>query len=301
MTRQRVWMGWGLMGGLLMGCPAETGQGNSADSGGMADSGTGQGQATLGPPGGTVTSGVDDNGNGSGNDDSNETMADDTAGGFVMPPDGGVVGQCDPFLQDCPKGEKCTSYVTEPGGRTVDATHCAPIIGDDLWGEPCERFEDNDTCAAGFFCMTDVSGHTGIGSCLEYCSPGTPCEFGGECFAFNDGALPVCEITCDPILQDCPMGQGCYAAFDNFVCALPGAPDGQGADGDPCFTIQSCNPGLICRGGTAGCAMDGACCTPVCELSGPPEQCEDPSESCIQALDDPPPGLMDVGYCGVPE
>ncbi|MCH9680035.1 MAG: hypothetical protein K0V04_01275 [Deltaproteobacteria bacterium] len=296
MQRQAMWMTWVLAVGLVSGCSTD-GTEVAGDSGGMGSTG-----GTLGPPptttnpGQTVTSG---NGTGMGTQ-GNDTANDETAGGFLMPPDGGVTGQCDPFEQDCPKGEKCTSYVVEPGGATVDATHCVEVIGDDLWGEPCERFEDNDTCAAGFFCMTDVSGNTGIGSCLEYCSPGTPCEFGGECFAFNDGALPVCEITCDPILQDCPQGQGCYAAFDNFVCAMPGAPNGQGADGDPCFTIQSCNPGLICRGGTAGCLMD-TCCTPICELSGPPDQCVDASESCVVALDDPPPGLTDVGYCGIPE
>ncbi len=247
-------------------------------------------------PGQTNTSGMSQGGS---DDRGDQGDQDDDSGGFLQPPDGGVVGQCDPYTQDCPKGEKCTSYVQTPGQETVDATKCVPILGDDLWGEPCERFEDNDTCAAGFFCMTDVSGHTGMGTCLEYCSPGIPCEFGGECFAFNDGVLPVCEVTCDPLLQDCPPGQGCYAAFDNFVCAQPGAPEGLGNDGDPCNTIQSCNPGLICRSGTAGCPMDGACCTPVCEIGGP-DICPDPSEECVQALDDPPPGLMNVGYCGVP-
>lgn len=294
--------GWAttmMLGGLLLGCgtPSEgdTGQGDSGDQdeGGTTTFGMTPGQTQ------TVTSNANGDATGSG-EDGTTTAADETAGDFLIPPDGGVVGQCDPYAQDCPKGEKCTSYVATPGQATVDATKCVPIIGDDLWGEPCERFEDNDTCAPGYFCMTDVSGNTGIGSCLEYCSPGIPCENGGECFPFNDGVLPVCEVLCDPILQDCPAGQGCYAAFDDFVCAMPGAPEGQGDDGDPCATIQGCNPGLICRGGTAGCPMDGSCCTPVCELSGPPDQCIDPSEQCVPALDDPPPDLQDVGYCGVP-
>lgn len=279
---------------LLAGCPAESTGGNSGDTGAMEDG------TTLAPgdgPGATVTSSANDGTSGGDPDDG----PDDTGGGFVTPPDGGVVGQCDPYQQDCPKGEKCTSYVSTPGQPTVDATRCAPIVGDDLWGEPCERMADNDTCAAGFFCMTEVSGNTGIGTCLEYCSVGIECEFGGECFAFNDGVLPICQVTCDPILQDCPAGQGCYAAFDDFVCAMPGAAEGSGNDGDACFSIQSCNPGLICRGGTAGCDMDGACCTPICELSGPPEQCPEPAESCIAALDDPSPGLEDVGYCGIPQ
>jgi hypothetical protein len=281
-----------MLGGLLTGCVAEPG-----DPGGQGESSSSGGTTTFGPgPGQTVTSSPDPSTQGADQGASSES----SGGGFLMPPDGGVVGQCDPYAQDCPKDEKCTSYVMTPGQETVDATKCVPVIGDDLWGEPCERMTDNDTCAAGFFCMTDVSGHTGTGSCLEYCSPGIPCVFGGQCFGFNDGALPVCEVLCDPILQDCPAGQGCYAAFDNFVCAMPGVGDGLGNDGDPCATIQGCNPGLICRGGTAGCDMDGSCCTPVCEISGLPEQCVEPSEDCIAALDDPPPGLVDVGYCGVP-
>ncbi len=297
---RRQFIGMGVLAiGLLAGCPGSKDDGGQGDSGGNEDDGgtTTFGNPTGNGPGGEVTSGA--NGSGDQGDQGDNGDMDDTAGGFLMPPDGGVVGQCDPYQQDCPEGEKCTSFVQTPGQMTVDATKCVPVIGDDLWGEPCERFEDNDTCAAGFFCMTDVSGNTGMGSCLEYCSPGVPCEFGGECFAFNDGVLPVCEVTCDPLLQDCPMGQGCYAAFDNFVCALPGAPDGLGNDGDTCNTIQSCNPGLICRGGTAGCPMDGACCTPVCEVGGP-DVCMDPAEDCVQALEDPPPGLEIVGYCGVP-
>jgi hypothetical protein len=292
MRARKAWLITTILGGLVTGCaadPPSEGSGSGTGDDGTTTFVPDPGQtATSSPLPGSGTAGMDD-------------TADGPGGGFVMPPDGGVIGQCDPYLQDCPRGEKCTSYVATPGQMTVDATKCVPILGDDLWGEPCERFADNDTCALGFFCMTDVSGNTGMGTCLEYCSPGIPCVFGGQCFPFNDGVLPVCEVLCDPILQDCPEGQGCYAAFDNFVCAMPGAPEGQGNDGDPCFTIQSCNPGLLCRLGTAGCPTDGACCTPVCELSGPAEQCADPAEDCVPALADPPPGLQDVGYCGVPQ
>jgi hypothetical protein len=225
----------------------------------------------------------------------------DTGGGFIGEPDNGAIeAQCDPGAQDCPRGQKCTSYVSTPGGKTVDATHCVDVIGDDLFGETCERMVDNDTCAAGFFCMTDVSGHTGMGVCLEYCSMGVPCEFGGECFAFNDGTLPVCQQLCDPLLQDCPGEQGCYAAFSSFVCATPGPIDGMGQDGASCATIQGCDPGLLCRTGTDGCQSDTGCCTPVCDLSEGAGQCTAPEE-CVQALDDPPPSLQDVGFCGIPE
>ncbi|MFO0633751.1 MAG: hypothetical protein U0168_12955 [Nannocystaceae bacterium] len=223
----------------------------------------------------------------------------DTGMGFIgMPDDGSIEAMCDPGMQDCPRGQKCTGYVSTPGGRTVDANHCVDVTGDHVFGEECERVDGNDDCAPGFFCMTDVSGHTGMGICLEYCVPNEPCDNGGMCFPFNDGSLPLCEVTCDPLLQDCVPGQGCYAAFDNFVCAIPGAPEGMGNDGDPCATIQGCQPGLICRTGTNGCAADTGCCTPVCDLTD--DQCTDPTEDCIQALDDPPPMLQNVGYCGVP-
>jgi hypothetical protein len=234
------------------------------------------------------------------NDDGDDDDGD-PSGGFIGEADNGVVeAQCDPGMQDCPRGQKCTSYVSTPGGKTVDATHCVDIMGDVQFGEVCERIEGNDDCAAGLFCMTDVSGHTGMGVCLEFCVVGEPCEYGGECLAFNDGTLPLCEEFCDPLLQDCPGEQGCYAAFNTFVCAMPGPVEGMGQDGATCATIQGCNPGLICRTGTDGCPSDSGCCTPICDLSGDPDQCAQP-ESCIGALDDPPPSLQDVGFCGIPE
>ncbi|MEM6994161.1 MAG: ribulose phosphate epimerase, partial [Myxococcota bacterium] len=112
--------------------------------------------------------------------------------------------------------------------------------------------------------------------------------------------LPVCEVTCDPLLQNCAAGQGCYAAFENFVCAVPGHDDGSGGDGDECATVQGCQPGLLCRNGTDGCNEGSGCCTPVCALSNGGSECMNPAEECVAALDAPPPGLADVGYCGVP-
>ncbi len=276
------------------GTNAEAGEGSSSSStGGDGDddpSNTGGNTTTAGTSASTTMT-------------TTATSADsgETTMGFILPPDGGsVMPMCDLAMQDCPKGQKCTSYVSMPGGKTVDNTHCVDVMGDAQFGEECTRVEGNDDCAAGFFCMTDVSGHVGMGICLEYCAVGSPCVNGGECFPFNDGALPLCEELCDPLIQDCSGGQGCYAAFDNFVCAVPGPADGMGADGDTCATIQGCNPGLICRTGTEGCSTESGCCTPVCDLSGPDTQCESPGEDCIPALDDPPPDLVNAGYCGVP-
>lgn len=268
------------------------------ETGGAEDTGTTGETFNPSTMGQSNTSVGTNDGGGTTSGGSMDTGSADEAG-FIMPPDGGVEGQCDPAMQDCPEGEKCTSYVSTPGGETVDATKCVPIIGNAVAGDECERMEDNDTCDAGFFCMTDVSGHTGPGVCLEYCTPGQPCEYGGECFAFNDGALPVCEVLCDPLLQDCSAGQGCYAAFDNFVCANPAGD--AGVDGDTCATIQGCEPGLLCKSGTQGCNADSGCCTPVCDMNGGAQECPEQQEECLPALDNPPPGLQDVGYCAIPQ
>ena len=287
---------------FLLGCPAEDDP-SGGDAAANDDSGDGGGSTSFGGNP-TATNGMSGTSNGTtpmvttGPADTGMDSAD--GDGFITPPDGGITGQCSPSEQDCPKGEKCTSYVAMPGGQVVDATKCVPDMGDAVAGESCTREAENDDCAAGFFCMTDISGHTGPGFCLEYCDPGVGvCEYGGECFGFNDGNLPICQVTCDPLLQDCSPGQGCYAAFDNFVCAQPGFGK-DGTDGAECATIQGCEPGLICRSGTAGCNSQ-SCCTPLCDINNGGAECTDPSEMCIQALDAPPPSLADVGYCGIPQ
>lgn len=218
--------------------------------------------------------------------------------GFIAPPDGGIEGQCDPAAQDCPDGQKCTGYVSTPGGETVDANHCVEVMGELQFGEQCTRVDGNDDCAAGFFCMTDVSGHTGEGICLEYCEVGQVCEFGGECFAFNDGQLPICEQLCHPLAPVCTAGQGCYPAFEQYVCAIPGAPKGMGDDGDTCAVIQGCAPGLFCSGATDGCTAESGCCTPFCDLTDT-DPCSAP-EICTAIAEDPMPGFEDVGGCIVP-
>ncbi|MBK8264178.1 MAG: hypothetical protein IPK80_22920 [Nannocystis sp.] len=216
--------------------------------------------------------------------------------------------QCDPGLQDCPMGEKCTPYVMTEGACCVDALKCVPTIDDKQYGEKCTRTEDNDDCDVGLFCMTKASGSTGEGVCLKLCTvmePGTCPE--GECIAFNDGFLPLCEIACDPLVQDCVGdGFGCYAVLSNdkFICAQSGFDDGEGNDGDDCYTIQSCKPGLVCLSGSVqeGCFGE-RCCTPVCDLTGDGTECIAPSEQCISpwAEGEAPPQYQEVGLCLIPE
>jgi hypothetical protein len=266
-----------------------------------AESTSGMGSLSAGTTLQPTTTTTGDNGPQSTGDDGDTGPMGEDDGGFINPGDGGLAGQCDPGTQDCPEGQKCTSYVSTVGGSTVDATKCVEIMGDKQFGEQCTRIEGNDDCAPGYFCMTDVSGNTGEGICFEYCSVDEGvCDNGGECFGFNDGALPLCEVLCDPLASLCPADQGCYRAFDNFVCARPGYPEDGGEDGDPCFTIQGCRDGLVCEAGTADCSGE-ACCSPVCEVSVGEGQCTHPSEQCLAALENPTPALIDVGVCAVPQ
>ncbi|HVI00966.1 MAG TPA: hypothetical protein VM869_19750 [Enhygromyxa sp.] len=237
-------------------------------------------------------------GDGDGDDDGQE---------FVQLPDGGAVNTCDPAGQDCPEGEKCTGYVVESGSCCVDANKCVSVIGNGQLGDPCMRSADNDDCDVGLFCMTKTSGSTGDGVCLAFCDVGLQdCGEDGlpdaDCIAFNDGTLPLCQDSCDPLTQDCGTTMGCYGVGEQgFVCSMPGYEDGLGNDGDMCYTVQSCKPGLGC---TATDVLDGCnaarCCTPYCDLSEP-DPCTAP-EQCVPYFEEgtAPPNYETVGLCAIP-
>jgi hypothetical protein len=275
-----------------------TGDGGGDDGGDDGDDDGGTGGTGGGDDG--QTDDGDDGGTGSGSD----------GGAFIAEPDGGVVGQCDPGLQDCPNpDEKCTSYATEPGTCCVDANRCVPIIGDGQAGDDCTRTDENDTCDKGFFCTTQTSAGTGDGYCEEYCVANDPasCESGGTCIPYNDGVHPLCRVECDPLLQDCDVGYGCYAAFDMFVCGKPAHDPGEGQDDGECYTTRSCEPGLACVNADATANCDtGSCCTPFCDLSqGTVDNptCTEPTEQCVAWFEagQAPPGYEDVGACTIPQ
>ncbi len=241
-------------------------------------------------------------------DESGSSGEVDSDGSFVNLPDGGATNTCDPAVQDCPDGEKCTGYVVEQGSCCVDANKCVPLTGNKQLGDPCTRGVDNDDCDVGLFCMTKTSGSTGEGVCLAFCNAGTQdCSEDGlpdaKCVSFNDGTLPLCQDDCDPLLQDCDGGLGCYGVgTQGFVCSQPGFDAGLGNDGDMCYTIQSCQPGLQC---TAAEVLDSCgaarCCTPYCDLAEP-DPCTAP-ETCVAYYEagTAPPGYENVGICAIAE
>lgn len=292
--------------GLLLalgGCSKETVDPNLEAGEGSDDSGatTDAGESGESAESNSTTATTDPgDGDGDGNDTSMST-------GFVPEIDGLVTNTCDPAEQDCPEGDKCTGYVVQEGYCCVDANKCVPVIGNAQLGDPCVRTDDNDDCDEGLFCMTVTSGSTGDGVCLAFCNVGTQdCAEDGlpdaQCIAFNDGVLPICQDSCDPITQDCSGDLGCYGVGDQgFVCSVPGFEEGLGNDGDMCFTIQSCKPGLGCTDASvlSDCAA-ARCCSPYCDLSEP-DPCTSP-EQCIAYYEDgtAPPGYENVGLCAVP-
>ncbi|MCX4242328.1 ribulose phosphate epimerase [Paraliomyxa miuraensis] len=236
---------------------------------------------------------------------------------FLVEPDGGGISfECDIFAQDCPPGEKCMPWSND--GGTWNATRCSPVAmnpgqpGDDCAVEG-SAVSGIDDCDLGAQCW-DVDPETNMGTCVAMCTgdeanpicedPDTTCSIA------NDGAIVLCLPVCDPLLQDCPMGNACYPVAEDWVCG-PDASGEMGAYGDPCEFINVCDPGLVCLGAAAvppGEACEGAagCCTEVCDVTDPTgdAQCSGQAggQTC-QAWYDPmsvPPGYEDVGVCALP-
>jgi len=221
-------------------------------------------------------------------------------------PDTMVANQCDPTTQDCPDGEKCTA-VSETEGEPWAINVCVTITGTGQVGDPCDidggKYTGVDNCDLGFICL--LSDEEGFGgTCTEFCDSNMGCpKSGNDCEVYNDGSLPICLGTCDPLVQDCPEGQGCYrgGSGDQFVCFKV---TGESAHGEECGYINQCLAGYNCSGAGAveGCPPEAAgCCSSFCDLSDPePDAVCVGTEQCVQFLDPAPPQYMDVGVCVIP-
>jgi hypothetical protein len=285
--------------------------------------------AGCGPAGIYVDSGTDSGGRGSATEteteagtdpepepdpsdtssDSSDTSTDSgtTSGsGFVPLTDLATCGgSCDPWIQDCPEGEKCVPYASS--GGNWDSNKCVPVLGEQTSGESCTyagMVESTDDCDATSFCfgVEEVDGEL-IGNCHGFCqgTPDTPeCPDGFVCPIANDGSISLCIEACDPILQDCSNGEGCYWGTDSFICIStlvdPGIPDGQ-----PCGYINDCMPGSMCATAEVLPECNGsACCSPFCDLGVGNVQCEGlPGTSCLSLFEEgmAPQGYDHLGLC----
>jgi len=227
----------------------------------------------------------------------------ETWGGFLPPSDlGGCM--CDPFAQDCPKGEKCVAYASS--GESWDANKCVPVLGEGQAGEACSSdgiVEATDSCGANSFCwdLVDVEGQL-VGVCAAFCEGAADnpvCDDPNQsCLIANEGSINLCIQSCDPLAQDCSEGSMCAWTGNDFNCVLAGDPTPYA---EPCGQLGGeCSAGLECIGADVlpECA-DTACCTPYCSLANP--ICAWEGTQCVSFFEgEAPPDYEDIGICVVP-
>jgi hypothetical protein len=234
---------------------------------------------------------------------STETDTDDgptdtsaSSGSFYAGPtvDVGAETQCDPFVQDCPDGEKCVPYAMS--GESWDRNTCVPILGDGKPGDACSYdgpATATDDCDGSSLCWNEV--------CTAFCkgSPDNPqCAEQTVCMISNAGSVTLCVDPCDPIAQDCADPWVCHWSDYGFVCM----PEDQKIPiGEPCVTMNDCVAGSGCVDASLVPDCAGAsCCAEYCSIAEP--LCATPGSECVSFFaDDPPAGYEDIGICVVPE
>lgn len=278
-------------------------------SGSTSSESTSSGSTSSGSTSGASTS--ESSGTTGGSESSGTTGGATTGVVFIQPLDVGGGAACDPWLQDCPVGEKCNAWDSS-GGGSWDANGCFPVDPAPVpVGAVCQVVGSGtsglDNCELGAMCW-DVDIATNEGTCVALCtgSPAAPncAPAGTSCVIANSGVLTLCLPGCDPLVQDCAPGQACYPVVDSFTCA-PDASGAGGFDGDACAFINVCDPGLMCIDPAAveGC-LGGSpgCCTPFCDVTAPGDPCPAVTEECVPffAAGMAPLGHEDVGVCAIP-
>lgn len=223
--------------------------------------------------------------------------------GFISDPTGsGPAINCNTYTQDCPRGEKCSPWAHD-GGTAWTGTRCTPVVDEpDQPGDPCtvdgSAVSGFDSCDLGSMCF-GVDATTKTGTCTPHCtgSENNPqCDPGRVCTARGDSVLALCVPACDPLLESCAQGQGCYPIDSEFVCAPDASGDG-GGPFEPCEFINGCDPGTMCISGESAAACEAAsCCIPFCNVETP----DCPGTMICWPWYEPgtrPPGGADIGYC----
>lgn len=235
--------------------------------------------------------------------------ASSTDGGvsFILPDPGcvlpdGVLGHCTVppcslAHQDCPEGQSCTPFAND-GGSAWNAARCGPVDdAPDQLGESCtvisSALSGISSCDVGLMCW-NVDADTLQGTCAELCDPEGDCTLeANTCRVFNDGFLPVCLPSCDPLAPECDEGFACYPTLEqDFACLR----EGERVHVDDIFH-PDCPAGTFWASAERvdGCTAEEPCCVEYCDLSGPPS-C-DLDEACTAFSSEPPPIHEDLGYC----
>jgi hypothetical protein len=220
---------------------------------------------------------------------------------FVVPADGGLADECDPYAQTCPPGHKCA---WTGAWHSPERTRCVPLAPEPLPdGAECaynlEALDGIDECGRWAVCVeSGPGGQDGVGTCVAMCrgSGEHPyCEDDGVCLGGR--TLWLCAPLCDPFAQDCPEQSRCDLVGAAPICLYdpPDAPEQP--TGGACSDPRDCAPGSTCMpGATPTCEF--ACCTPFCDRDDPEAGCPVPGQQCLPPLDDHlQPGAESVGVC----
>lgn len=232
-----------------------------------------------------------------------EEEGEDETHTFVEVPDDVIEEACDPWMQDCPNGEKCVPYSNN--GGPWNANKCVTITGEGQPGDVCTSdgvSQGTDSCGADSHCwdVMDIDGQL-QGVCTTFCqgSPDNPvCGPDTACLNANEGSINLCVATCDPLSQDCGSGLGCFWANNDFQCIFTA---GDIMGGEACGFINDCAPGHLCAAADLLPNCNGsACCTPYCDLTTP--ECGDPATECSAFFEEgtAPPNYESVGVCIIP-
>ncbi len=266
--------------------------------------------ATGSPPGTTAnpsTTGADPGDEDSAGVESGDDESTDGDGFFISHFDVDPRSECSILGgEDCPAGFKCTPWAND-GGMTWNAQRCVPVVDDPQGpGDPCTAFNSpwsgEDDCDANSMCW-GVDPRTLEGECFPFCEGtlGSPtCEGDAWCSVGAEGILPLCLPVCDPVMQNCPAGQGCYPVEGTFVCA-PDESDGGGNPYESCEFINGCTVGTACvpPDNASQCELGASgCCVPFCDTGSPDctggTICE-PWYASGEAPDNP--GASNIGIC----
>ena len=226
---------------------------------------------------------------------------EETDSNFIVAPKDLPPGDCSPWNEDCPDGQKCMPIASE-GSPTWDLLGCVPLVVDPApVGAPCTAIVDAtsglDSCDKHAMCW-DVDEQL-QGTCVAMCSGNSFDHFctepGTVCVMANDDVVPVCLPDCDPLILDCAEGQVCIPVLGDFACVPDASGDGGGLF-DECGAGNTCDPGHVCAEAKfAEMCAPGVerCCLVVCEIGGQP--CPQ-GQMCSQWFQGVPEH-KDVGFC----
>ncbi len=175
-------------------------------------------------------------------------------------PPPGPEPECSVVDQDCGAGLACYDAewsvclpegVAQLGDPCSDDTDCAAGLacawgtGADLCAPYCDLFDATSPLACETLCP---------GATVEVWSAATMAPVGAYCTAGSGTGL------CDPLVQDCGPGLGCYGR-ESAICQ----PAGSIPQGETCFPMGAvCEPGSACIGFQGADAY----CQPYCDPDG---------------------------------